>query len=227
MSGSMPTRGCGARSKAGTRAYLDWWKDRGPDGFQAADVYLRTAVGVEPGGLGQVRLCPHARLPLGHPPGAAGRGPHDRLRRAQGRAGLAGGAGRIPRDAAPAHHRAGRHRARLGRAAAPARRHRALALRSAQPVPGQCRGGAPSLGDGLPVAEIFRPRRARGGRGLAAPPLGRPRQPAPPRRVQRARPPTGSPFSCSPSSPTATARCSCMRWRNRASTRCRAPAASC
>ena len=33
--------------------------------------------------------------------------------------------------------------------------------------------------------------------------------------------------SCSPSSPTATARCSWRRWRNRASIRCRAPAASC
>jgi hypothetical protein len=25
--------------------YLEWWKDMGPDGFQNADVYLRTAVG--------------------------------------------------------------------------------------------------------------------------------------------------------------------------------------
>jgi len=30
--------------------YLDWWKDMGPDGFQEADVYLRTAVGVDPAG---------------------------------------------------------------------------------------------------------------------------------------------------------------------------------
>ena len=30
--------------------YLDWWKDMGPDGFQNADVYLRTAVGVDPAG---------------------------------------------------------------------------------------------------------------------------------------------------------------------------------
>jgi benzoyl-CoA 2,3-dioxygenase component B len=30
--------------------YLDWWKDMGPDGFQDADVYLRTAVGVDPAG---------------------------------------------------------------------------------------------------------------------------------------------------------------------------------
>ncbi len=30
--------------------YLDWWQDMGPDGFQEADVYLRTAVGVDPAG---------------------------------------------------------------------------------------------------------------------------------------------------------------------------------
>ena len=30
--------------------YLDWWQDMGPEGFQNADVYLRTAVGVDPAG---------------------------------------------------------------------------------------------------------------------------------------------------------------------------------
>ena len=30
--------------------YLQWWKEMGPEGFQADDVYLRTAVSVEPGG---------------------------------------------------------------------------------------------------------------------------------------------------------------------------------
>jgi benzoyl-CoA 2,3-dioxygenase component B len=30
--------------------YLDWWKTMGPEGFQEADVYLRTAVGVDKGG---------------------------------------------------------------------------------------------------------------------------------------------------------------------------------
>jgi benzoyl-CoA 2,3-dioxygenase component B len=31
-------------------AFLDWWKQMGPDGFQVDDVYLRTAISVEPGG---------------------------------------------------------------------------------------------------------------------------------------------------------------------------------
>ena len=30
--------------------YIDWWKDMGPNGFQEAEVYLRTAVSVDPGG---------------------------------------------------------------------------------------------------------------------------------------------------------------------------------
>ena len=38
--------------------YLEWWKDMGPDGFQNADVYLRTAVGVDPAGwAGPRRRC--------------------------------------------------------------------------------------------------------------------------------------------------------------------------
>jgi benzoyl-CoA 2,3-epoxidase subunit B len=30
--------------------YLDWWREMGPDGFQNTDVYLRTAISVEPDG---------------------------------------------------------------------------------------------------------------------------------------------------------------------------------
>ena len=39
--------------------YLDWWKALGPDGFQGAECYLRTAVSVEPGGwahFGHVKM---------------------------------------------------------------------------------------------------------------------------------------------------------------------------
>src|SRR5215469_8355729 len=39
--------------------YLDWWKSRGPDGFQDNLVYLRTAVGVDQEGwakFGYVRM---------------------------------------------------------------------------------------------------------------------------------------------------------------------------
>src|SRR3974390_792519 len=30
--------------------YLDWWTDMGPEGYQQSEVYLRTAVGVDPSG---------------------------------------------------------------------------------------------------------------------------------------------------------------------------------
>ena len=40
-------------------AYLEWWKDMGPEGFQTSEVYLRTAVGVDPSGwakFGHVKM---------------------------------------------------------------------------------------------------------------------------------------------------------------------------
>jgi benzoyl-CoA 2,3-dioxygenase component B len=30
--------------------FLDWWMEMGPEGFQAGDIYLRTAISVDPGG---------------------------------------------------------------------------------------------------------------------------------------------------------------------------------
>ena len=40
--------------------YLDWWKEAGPDGFHDADVYLRTAVGVDPKGWA---VFDHVKMP--------------------------------------------------------------------------------------------------------------------------------------------------------------------
>src|SRR5690606_7842927 len=40
--------------------YLEWWKEAGPDGFQDADVYLRTAVGVDPSGWA---VFDHVKMP--------------------------------------------------------------------------------------------------------------------------------------------------------------------
>ena len=200
----------------------------GPEGFQETLVYLRTAVSVDPKGWAKFDYVkmPEYRWGILLAPQVEGR--TDRLRRAQGRAGLAGSARAntarmlrrllvIQGDTEPASRRA----------AAPSRQDRALALRHAQPVPGE-RGGRPApLGDGLPAAEVFREGRARGGGGAAAPPLRRPGHAAHARRLQRGDAGLAVASSCSPSSPTATARCSSRRWRSPASTRCRAPAASC
>ena len=125
------------------------------------DVYLRTAVAVGPRGLGALR--PRRRWPeyrWGVFLAEREPRPADRLRRAEGRAGLAAGARRVPRRPAAADRHPGRHRAGVGGAAAPARRDRAVAVRPAQPVPGQRRGGPAPLGDGLPAARLLRPRRA-------------------------------------------------------------------
>jgi benzoyl-CoA 2,3-dioxygenase component B len=40
--------------------YIDWWKDMGPDGFQESEVYLRTAVGVDPKGWA---VFDHVKMP--------------------------------------------------------------------------------------------------------------------------------------------------------------------
>jgi len=40
--------------------YLDWWQDMGPNGFQESQVYLRTAVGVDPSGWAKFD---HVRMP--------------------------------------------------------------------------------------------------------------------------------------------------------------------
>ena len=207
--------------------YIDWWKTMGPEGFQEALVYLRTAVSVDPKGWAKFDYVKMPDYRWGILLAPQEDGPQDSVRPALRRAGLAGGAGRIPRHAAPAGRHPGRHRAGLGRAAAPSRQDRALALRHAQRVPGQCRGRPPPLGDGLHPAEIFRPRRPRGGGASccsAAPATPTSRACSAPSTRRRR---TGSPSTCSRSSPTATARCSSKASRNRASIRSRAPAASC
>ena len=157
----------------------------GPEGFQESLVYLRTAYSVDPRGWAKFDYVQDAGLSLGRAARAAGGEPRRAVRPASRRAGLAGSAGRVSRDAAPPRGDPGRHRAGLGRAAAPSRQDRALALRHAQPVPGQCRGRPPPLGDGLPAAEILRPRRSRGSGRAAAPPLRLGRRAAHARRVQR------------------------------------------
>ena len=106
--------------------FLDWWKTMGP-ALPTQDVYLRTAVAVGREGWAHFGHVPMPDYRWGI--FLAERDPdrHDRLRRAQGRAGLAGGARRVPRRPAAADRRPGRHRAGLGRAAAPPRRDRAAA----------------------------------------------------------------------------------------------------
>ena len=115
--------------------YLSWWNDMGPDGSHGFDVYLRTAISVDPQGWAHFG---HVKMPdyrwgifLNNRPRPAARS----TSATTGRGRLAGRAGRVSRQPAPHHRHPGRHRARLGRAAAPPRPDRAQHVRPAQPVP--------------------------------------------------------------------------------------------
>jgi hypothetical protein len=123
-------------------AFLDWWKELGPTTYQGHDVYLRTATSVDAKGwatFGHVKM-PEYRwvsslpsnnetgLSLGHLPRRTPAGSDHRLWRFQGPARLAAGAGRVPLGAAPSDRNPRRYRAGLGRAAAPARADRAVAI---------------------------------------------------------------------------------------------------
>ena len=180
----------------------------GPRGHERRDVYLRTAISVEPEGWAHFDYVkmPDYRWGIFLAPAEAGRkvnfGEHKGEPAWQ----------EVPgeyRQPAPAHRHAGRHRARVGRAAAPPRPHLPVALRPAQPVPGQRRGRPPPVGDGLPAARATsaataarRPRRC----SSAAPATPTTRASSA-RSTSRRR--TGCRSSCSRSSPTATASTSC------------------
>ena len=190
--------------------FLDWWKNLGPVHPHPRRLPAHRDRG-RPRRLGALRPGADGVLPLGHLPGRARPRPDHRLRPAQGRAGLAGGARRVPLRPAPADRRPGRHRARVGRAAAPPGHDRAVAVRHAQPVPGQRRGGPAPVGDGLPAAGLLRPGRPRGGRAAAQAELRRLRLARASSAPSTRRPPTGCRSSCSPTSPTGTASTSSAR----------------
>ena len=152
--------------------FLSWWESMGPT-LPTQDVYLRTAIDVRGEGWAQFGHVPMLDYRWGI--FLADKNPDRRIAfgAAQGRAGLAEGAGGVPGRAAAADRDPGRHRAGVGGAAAQPRRDRAVPVRPAQPVPGQ-RGRGPSpVGDGVPAARLLRPRGPRGGRGAAAPQLRR------------------------------------------------------
>ena len=61
--------------------FLDWWREMGPNDFAAADVYLRTAVGVDAQGWASYGAVKMPDYRWGIFLADAGRRPHDRLRR--------------------------------------------------------------------------------------------------------------------------------------------------
>ena len=115
---------CSARSSTGSPSSCTGGRTWGPRARSDVDVYLRTAISVDPKGWAHFDYVkmPDYRWGIFLAPAEAG--PPGQLRRAQGRAGVAGRPRRVPREPAPAHRHAGRHRARVGRAAAAPRAHR-------------------------------------------------------------------------------------------------------
>jgi benzoyl-CoA 2,3-dioxygenase component B len=124
--------------------YQQWWHELGPAESESMDVYLRTAISVESGGWANYG---HVRMPdyrwgifLAHP--EADRRVNFGMHK--------------PGRAAPPDRHPGRHRAGIGRAAASTGQDLPVALRPAQPVPSQRRGGPAPLGHGLPAARLLR-----------------------------------------------------------------------
>jgi benzoyl-CoA oxygenase B subunit len=199
--------------------YLNWWNDMGPEGFQDSLVYLRTAVSVDPKGWAKfdyVRM-PEYRWGVLLAPQMEGRKVNFGMHK-----------GEDAWQEVP-----GEYRAMLRR----------LVVIQGDTEPASVEQQrylgktAPSLYD---MRNLFQVNVEEGRHLWAMVYLmaARRRKPCcsaaraiPTRRACWApstrRRPTGSRSSCSPISPTATARCSSRRWRNRASTRCRALAASC
>ena len=151
--------------------YLDWWREMGPDGFQAKDVYLRTAISVdaqgwahfdwvrmpeyrwgiflaEPEASRTIAFGEHKGTPVWQDIPGEHRGTLRRLIVTQG-------------DTEPASVEQQRH---LGQTTP--------SLYDLQPLPGERRGGPPPVGDGLSAPRPLRPRRPRGSRVAFAAPLG-------------------------------------------------------
>ena len=153
--------------------YIDWWMGLGPEGFQEALVYLRTAVSVDPKGWAKfdyvkmpdyrwgILLAPKEEgrtVPFGVHKGEPAWQEVPGEHRAMLRRLIV-----IQGDTEPASVEQQRH---LGKTAPSLYDMRNL-------FPGQCRGGPASVGHGLSAAEVFRPRRPGRIRRPAAAPLRR------------------------------------------------------
>ena len=137
--------------------FLDWWKEMGPEGSLDYDVYLRTAVSVERDGWAHFRLRKDARVSL-EVSFSRRPSPKERSISASTRASL-------PGRMSPGEHRANLRRIIVTQgdtepASVEQQRHLGSPVcRSTVPsqsISGQRRGRPAPLGDGLPVASLFR-----------------------------------------------------------------------
>ena len=146
----------------------------GPDGWQERDIYLRTAISVETDGWAHFDYVkmPDYRWGIFLEPHEDGQDASASATTWASRCGTRCRASSATCCAASSSRRATPSRRRVEQQRT-ARRDRAVALRPAQPVPGQRRGRPSPVGDGLSAPHVLRPRRPRRGRGAARAPLGR------------------------------------------------------
>ena len=151
------------------------------------DVYLRTAVSVDAEGLGALRLREDARLPLGHLP--------RRRPSPTARSNFGEHKGEPAWQEVPGEYRANLRRLIVTQgdtepASVEQQRHLGLTCPSLYDLRNlfqvNVEEGRHLWAMVYLLHALLRPRRPRGGRGAARAPLGRRRQPAHPRRVQRA-----------------------------------------
>ena len=167
-------------------AYMNWWYDMGPSESHALEVYLRTAISVEPDGwaqFGYVRM-PEYRWGIFLQPREADRQVNFGVHK-----------GQAAWQEVPGEYRSTLRRVIVTQGdtePASVEQQRLLGMccpslvRSAQHFSGECGGRASSLGDGLFVASLFWTRRARRGGSAARSPFRRCGQSAHSGRVQRA-----------------------------------------
>src|SRR6187399_2117089 len=206
--------------------YLNWWNDMGPEGFQESLVYLRTAVSVDPKGWAKfdyvrmpeyrwgVLLAPaeeNRKVPFGQSYGEPAWQEVPGEHRAMLRRLIV-----IQGDTEPASVEQQRYLGKTAPSLYDMRNLFQVNVEEGRHLWAMVYLLQKYFGtDGREEAEELLRRRS----GDA----DSPRMLARSTSARR----TGSRSFSSPSSPTATARCSSRRWRSRASIRSRAPAASC
>src|SRR5256886_14984644 len=135
-------------------AYMGWWYDMGPNESHNYEVYLRTAISVEPDGWAQFGYV-KMPIPLGDFPAAARREARSEFRDSQRTAGLAGSARRIPLDLTPCDRYAGRYGTGFRGTTTDAGGKLSLDVRPAEHFPGKRRRRAPPVGHGVLAASLL------------------------------------------------------------------------
>ena len=206
--------------------FINWWDDVGPEGSTNYDVYLRTAVSVDPNGwaqFGHVKMRDY-RWGIFLNPGDAERQIH-----------FGDHKGEKAWQDVPGEHRANLRRIIVTQgdtepASVEQQRHLGLTAPSMYDLRNLFQVNVEEGRHLWAMVYLLHKHFGRDGREEAEALLERraamPTTPASWARSTRGRR-TGCPSSCSPTSPTATASSSCARWLNPASIRWPAPPSSC